>query len=141
MTPNEVLIVLALLVQVLLTLTIYIVLYRVRAAAVRRGDAKLSTYIVPRDEPRDVARVSRSLANQYELPVLFYVLVLSLLAIGAVTLVDVALAWVFVIARLVHAWVHITREDVLLRGKVFGIGVVVVLLLALRVAWVALAAS
>lgn len=128
------LVILALLAQVALTLTIYIVLYRSRAAAMRSGEAKLSDYVVPKDEPRHVARVSRSLASQYELPVLFFALNLVILAVGTPLLIDAILAWAFVISRICHAYVHITQEDVRLRAMLFGCGIVIIMLSAIRVA-------
>lgn len=124
---------LAVLVQAGLTLALYFVLFRARAAAVRRGDATFDTFAVPRDEPREAARVSRSLSNQYELPVIFYALVLALVGLGATTLFDAAVAWIFALSRIAHAWVHTMGNDVLSRGRVFAVGFVCVVVLALRV--------
>ena len=36
-----------------------------------------------REEPLEVARITRNLANQFELPVIFYALVVLLVALGA----------------------------------------------------------
>jgi hypothetical protein len=37
------------------------------------------------------------------------------------------LAWVFVILRIAHAYIHTTSNIVLLRGRVYGAGLVVLL--------------
>jgi hypothetical protein len=37
------------------------------------------------------------------------------------------LAWIFVILRIVHAYVHTTNNVVLVRGRVYGAGLVVLL--------------
>ena len=39
------------------------------------------------------------------------------------------LAWLFVIARLFHALVHVTTNDVRRRGPVFGVGLIIVTLI------------
>jgi hypothetical protein len=72
------------------------------------------------------------------LPVLFYVAAILFLMLGRVDLVAVVLAWIFVLSRIAHAWVHNTANIVMRRGAVYGIGILVLLLmwiwLAIRVA-------
>ena len=46
-----------------------------RSRAVARGEVKYSAFALGRNEPADVARITRNLANQFELPVLFYAVV------------------------------------------------------------------
>ncbi len=130
MPLNTTLILAALLAQVILTIIVYVVLVRARYAAARRGEVKVSQYVVVRDEPDWLARITRNVANQYELPVLFYALVLMLVAINRVTMFDAIVAWAFVAVRIVHAVIHIRTSDVMLRMRVFGIGLVLVGLLA-----------
>ena len=60
-----------------------------RDAAVRRGEVENSGFVLGREEPLDVARITRNLANQFELPVIFYALVVLLIALGKVTAFDV----------------------------------------------------
>jgi hypothetical protein len=79
--------------------------------------------------PARTAQVAYSFSNQLELPVLFYVLVLLLIVLHHADLIFVVLAWLFVLARLVHAGVHVTRNDVSLRGPLFGIGAVILLIM------------
>lgn len=130
MPLNTTLILGALLAQVILTIAVYVVLVRARYAAVRRGEVRVSQFVVMRDEPDWLARITRNVANQYELPVLFYAVVLMLVAINRVTMFDVIVAWAFVAVRIVHAVVHIRTSDVMLRMRVFGLGLILVCLLA-----------
>ena len=59
------------------------------------------------------------------MPVLFYVLtILAYFTHHAGTLF-VVLAWVFVIFRLLHAYVHVTSNIVRLRGGLFAVAAVV----------------
>jgi hypothetical protein len=71
-----------------------------------------------------VERPARAYMNLLELPVLFYVVCLLMLATGRFDSIQVSLAWVFVIARYVHAFIHIAFNYVPLRFTAFVAGVV-----------------
>ena len=71
-----------------------------------------------------VERPARAYMNLLELPVLFYVVCLLMLATGRFDFVQISLAWVFVVARTVHAFVHIAFNYVPLRFAAFVGGVV-----------------
>lgn len=131
---------LALLGQVGLTIAVYLVMARERFAAGRRGEIKIGDYVLVQNEPPHLARLTRHVANQFELPVLFYVLVLLFLAIGGATLVDAVLGWIFVASRVVHAVIHIRTENVRRRSQVFRFGVAMVGLLSLHAVYVVVAA-
>jgi hypothetical protein len=75
--------------------------------------------------PEQAKKVSNSYHNQYELPVLFYVLVAFALITRKADLVFVVLSWVFVISRLVHAYIHTTTNRVPRRFFVYLVGLVV----------------
>ena len=65
--------------------------------------------------------------NQFELPVLFYVLIAFILITRVGDILLLVLAWIFVILRLAHAYIHTTGNDVLLRGRIYGGGLIVLL--------------
>jgi hypothetical protein len=75
--------------------------------------------------PEQAKKVSNSYHNQYELPVLFYVLVAFALITRKADLVFVVLSWMFVISRLVHAYIHTTTNRVPRRFFVYLVGLVV----------------
>src|SRR5215470_8922482 len=108
-----------------------------RMRAVARGEIERSCFVLGRDEPLQVARITRNLANQFEWPVMFYALVVLLVALGKVTLVDVIAAWVFVLGRVIHTLVQTLTDNVPLRGQVFMINFLAVLVLAAHVALLA----
>jgi hypothetical protein len=62
-----------------------------------------------------------SFSNQFELPVLFYVLTILAYITHKAGVVFVILAWIFVIFRLLHAYVHTTSNVVRFRGSLYGI--------------------
>jgi hypothetical protein len=119
-----------LLAQVGWTFLLYAWLTLARWKAVRRGAVEYGEFAFNRDEPREVARIRLNLANQFELPAIFYTVVVLLVALGRVTILDVVAAWVFVAGRVLHTLVQTLTDNVPLRGRVFLInfGAIVVLL-------------
>ncbi len=108
-----------------------------RTLAVKRGEVDYSCFEFGRDEPPAIARITRNLANQFELPAIFYALVVLLIALGKVTAFDVIAAWVFVAGRVIHTLVQTLTDNVPLRGRVFMINFLAVVALSAHVALLA----
>ena len=130
-------ILLPMLAQIGWTFLLYAWLTVARLQAVRRGEVAIGAF-AHGEEPHAIARITRNLANQFELPVIFYAVVVLLLATGKVTTIDLIAAWVFVAGRVIHTLVQTLTDNVPLRGQVFlinfaGVAVLVghVVLLAL----------
>jgi hypothetical protein len=75
--------------------------------------------------PERVTQIGNCFSNQFELPVLFYILVALALPLRKADLVIVLLSWVFVIARFAHAGIFVTSNDVRQRSLVWFAGVLV----------------
>jgi len=121
---------LPLFVQVLLTFVLYgwMAYHRVtsiRSGAVHPRDVALRQ---PNWPPR-VLQIANAAHNQLELPLLFYVLTILSIITHHADVVFVVLAWIFVLARLAHAYVHVTTNRVSIRGPVFGIGLLVLMIM------------
>jgi hypothetical protein len=123
--------------QIGLTFFLYSWLTFARTRAVQRGETEYACFVLGRDEPLHVARITRNLANQFELPAIFYALVVLLIVLGRVTWVDVAAAWVFVAGRVAHTLVQTLTDNVPLRGQVFTINFLAVVVIAGHVALLA----
>jgi hypothetical protein len=117
--------------QVLLTFGLLFRLGVVRAAAVRQGgidldDARLNGQAWPKLP----LQVSNSFDNQFQIPVLFYVITALELIAHTTDIFFVVLAWIFVVSRYAHAGVHITSNRVEFRFPAYLVGVA-----ALLAAW------
>lgn len=124
------------LVQVLLTMTVYVALNFAKMRALRRGEVDLARRALHDDAwPDGVVKINNNIRNQFEVPVLFYVLCFAFVAIDAVTPAALALAWLFAASRIAHAYVHVGSNFVPLRKRVFIFGCVVIVLLTLLAAW------
>jgi hypothetical protein len=60
----------------------------------------------PADWPDYVLQVTNDVRNQFEMPVLFYVIALGVWALGEVNVATLTLAWIYVASRLAHAYIH-----------------------------------
>jgi hypothetical protein len=91
-------------IQVFLTLFVYLRLMQVKKRAAKEGRVD-RVRIALRDDawPDYVIQVNNNIRNQFELPVLFYLLATVLWLLDAVHGVAIAAATVFVVSRIVHA--------------------------------------
>jgi hypothetical protein len=80
--------------------------------------------------PGHVSIPNRNYMNLLELPMLFYVLCLSLYVTHSVTALEVDLAWAYVALRAAHSAVHLTLNHIYARLTIFATSNVV-----LGVAW------
>lgn len=69
-----------------------------------------------------------SFSNQFELPVLFYVLTILAIVTRHADYLFVALSWVFVATRYLQAIEHVTRNNVRWRGAFYVIGALILAL-------------
>lgn len=121
--------------QVFLTLALFIVLgvrkiKAVKAGEVNRQQAALNNQVWP----ENVVKVSNNIANQFETPVLFFVLCGVIYSLNAVGVATLLLAWVFVISRYAHAYVHIGSNYVPMRFRLFMMGCLVLIAMLILVA-------
>jgi hypothetical protein len=77
--------------------------------------------------PARVTQIANAFHNQLELPVLFYVVVLLALVTDTLDAVLLVLSWLFVLSRLIHAYVHVTSNRLDRRTGIFGLGAIALL--------------
>jgi hypothetical protein len=125
-------ILLPLFVEVILTFALLFWLGSLRARDFRSGLVREEDIGLRQPNwSKPALQLQYSFSNQFELPVLFYVLTILAYVTHHAGLLFVALAWVFVIFRLFQAYVHVTSNKVMLRGAFFGVSA-----LALAIMWI-----
>lgn len=130
---NDQLIIIPVLVQIILTIFLYISLNVFKVKAVKSGEVNESRRGLHDDAwPDYVLKINNCIRNQFEVPVLFYVLTILFLIIGAVDLTVLVLSWLFVVSRLAHAYIHVGSNHVPTRRKAFSFGVIVVLIMSIK---------
>jgi hypothetical protein len=117
-------------VQVALTFALLIWMARARTSSVSRGETRIRDIALRQPAwPAQATQISNCYDSQFQLPLLFYVLVILAWVTRQADLVFVVTAWIFVLARLAHAYVHTTSNHVPTRFWVFAVGMLVLLLM------------
>jgi hypothetical protein len=104
-----------------------------RFAAVRNREVSVRFYQAFQDgsEPEPLRVISRHFVNLFEMPVLFYVVVLMTYVTHNVSGWLVGCAWAYVALRYAHSYVHLTSNHVPVRvGVYFASGAVLLLMWA-----------
>ena len=121
--------------QVALTFALLLWLGRARAVAAGRGEVRLKDVALSSEAWSDrIKQVANAFNNQLELPVLFYFGALLAIVMGVVDHAVVGLAWLFVVLRLVHAYIHVTHNNVLRRFQAYVAGFMVLAALWIYIA-------
>ena len=122
----------------LLTLVVWVYMYVKRIGFIRQSALSPGELAVPGKlaqlSPPDVSNPSDNLKNLFEIPVLFYALVLYLFATQRVDPAYVAAAWVFAAFRALHSAVHCTINVVMVRFYLYLVSTLAVWFMLIRAA-------
>jgi hypothetical protein len=117
-------------VQVALTFALLFWMASARTASVKRGETKIRDIALGQSAwPDRPQQISNCYDSQFQIPLLFYVLVILAWITRQADLIFVVMAWIFVLARLAHAYIHTTSNHVPTRFRAFAVGVLVLLLM------------
>lgn len=114
-----------------LTCLVFLRLRSLRFAAVRSQTVSATYYRAFQggSEPEQIQVVTRNFINLFEVPVLFYVIVIMIYVTQQVSLWLVVCSWVYVALRYAHTFVHLGANDVIRRFTIyFASGVVLALM-------------
>jgi hypothetical protein len=99
-----------------------------RRSTLVRGETKVRDIALGQPNwPLRTMQIGNCFKNQFELPVLFYILIALALPLRHADLVIVALSWVFVVTRFVHAGIFVTSNELNHRSLAWFTGVLVLL--------------
>ncbi len=122
---------------ILLTFVLFGMMGASRAGVVRTREVKIRDVALGNEAwPPRVKQISNAFHNQLEMPVLFYALVPLVILANRADVLFVIMSWIFVLARIAHAYVHVTSNYVPLRFNIFLVGAVVLALM-----WIIFAAQ
>ena len=122
----------------LLTLVVWVYMYARRLPFIVRSKltpAQLTPMEFSRLSPAKVSNPSDNLKNLFELPTLFYALVLFLYVADLVDTSYLIAAWVFVGFRVLHSIVHCTFNFVPLRFGLYAISAAALWFMVLKAAY------
>jgi hypothetical protein len=117
-------------VQIALTFGLLIWMVGARRNALVSRETKIKDIALGQANwPVRATQIGNCYRNQFELPVLFYVLIALALPLRRVDDIVLLLSWVFVISRLVHAGVFVTSNDMGRRSTAWIAGALVLLIM------------
>lgn len=115
-------------VEVALTFALLIAMVVARRATLVAGETRIRDVALGQPNwPARVTQISNCFGNQFELPVLFYVLIALALPLRHADLLIVLMSWLFVVARLAHAGVFVNSNDFGRRSTLWLVGALVLL--------------
>ena len=117
--------------MVVLAIPVFVLLLNGKRKSVDRknGTARAEAAIDNTAWSAPVILTSNSLANQFQLPVVFYVLGFILFNINAVSTLVLALCWIFALSRWGHAIVHVTTNKIPHRMALFAVSTLALFIL------------
>ena len=106
-----------------LTLVLTMRLGLMRYRAVQKGTVDPRYFVLYRgyDEPEKLAVNSRHIVNLFEAPVLYYAISIIAFVTNQGGTLLLALLWAYVALRIMHSYVHLTSNKVIVRFRVFAL--------------------
>jgi hypothetical protein len=123
---------------IFLTLVVWVYMYIRRISFIsskKIHSQDLSASKLAQISPPNVSNPSDNLKNLFEIPILFYALVLYLFVTKQVDTVYVNAAWIFVVFRVLHSAVHCTFNLVMLRFYLYLFATLAMWFIAIRAAF------
>ena len=117
-------------VQVALTFGLLFWMAYARTGSVARGETRIRDIALGQTAwPNRPQQISNSYDSQFAIPLLFYVLVILAWITRHADVIFVVMAWLFVLLRIAHAYVHTTSNHVPTRFRMFAASVFVLLIM------------
>ncbi len=112
--------------MVLLTFIVGLVTMKNRIASVKSGavNAQYFKLMEGQEVPEIITKTTRSFNNQFEVPLLFYAGCILYISLGVESSIGLIFAWVFVLMRYIHAYIHLTYNHLIHRMLSFWLAFV-----------------
>ncbi len=121
-------------VMILTTMILYWIMMKGRIAAIKAGSAKVGDFKIVGNEPPESAARVRAIANQYETPVLFYVVCMVAFMTAHADLTMIVLAWAYAASKVAHIAILVTSNRVKFRRPMFMVAFLVLFAMWVRLA-------
>ena len=117
-------------VQIGLTFALLLWMVGARRQTLVSGETRIKDIALGQPNwPVRATQIGNCYRNQFELPLLFYILIAIALPIRHADLFIVLMSWVFVVTRFVHAGIFVTSNDLGRRSTAWLAGVLVLLVM------------
>jgi len=123
--------------MVLLTTVVLGMLFRSRVSAVQQGQVTMKFYRTYQGEaePETPAKRARHFINLFEAPNLFYAACLAAMVTHDSGLTAQILAWLYVLTRLIHSFIHLGGNRVKYRLRAYFASWIVLVVFWIHLVW------
>jgi hypothetical protein len=113
--------------MVLLTAIVWLRMYSVRIGEMRTRKINPQKLATVRDAVKYLqdTGAADNFRNLFEVPVLFYALVPVLLITGLASTTQLVLAWIYVVLRAAHSFIHVTYNRVMHRFIAYSLSTLI----------------
>ena len=119
---------------IILTFIIYIKNRIDAKKAYESKEVKGNYFKIYKGQAPEYLEISRqTLKNQFELPIIFYFLVLIIYNLESINIFEIILCFTFSLSRYFHAYIRLTSNFVPYRAMTFSIGFIILLILLIDV--------
>ncbi len=104
--------------------------FRTRVQAARSGQVDPKYFKALQGvAPERVITVARHFDNQFQAPVIFFLVCIAHMVLAQANQITITLAWIFILTRWVHSYVHLGKNQLRKRVKAFAAGWLVLLMM------------
>jgi len=128
----------AVLALIFLTVIVWIRMYYIRYVEVKKAGLSIDD-LKPENAkniPVKFLLSGDNFRNLFELPILFYMLVIFITYLDRVDDLFINLGWIFVISRYIHSFIHTTYNKVKHRFIIYILGAFILWFMWIRFAWI-----
>jgi hypothetical protein len=98
-------------------------MFKARKKAVLKKEVHASHFKSYQGEITErLAVIGNHFNNQFQMPIVFWIVCSVALSLNTVSSVTIALALAFFMSRLVHSYIFLTKNNVLKRAMAYGVG-------------------
>ena len=117
--------------MVLLTFIVACIAVVARVSSVKNKtvNAKFFRLMEGQVIPEVITKTTRNFNNQFEIPTLFYVVCTLYICLGVNSVIGLVFAWLFVVLRIAHSYIHLTYNHILYRMASFWLSFMCVMAL------------
>ena len=132
---QKVAIILPMLGMIFLTFGVMIWMLKLRYRAIRKDGINPRYFSLYRGAklPNYLLKVTQHYENLLEMPILFYIAILLVIALNLSDTLYIILAWLFLFFRLIHTAIHTSYNNVKHRKNVFIISTLVLIILWVKI--------
>ena len=111
-------------------LGIGIAMFKKRKKAVLKKEISINYFKDYQEKvPVNLQVIKNHFENQFQIPIVYFVTVLALIQFQAVDIFSVLLGYAFLISRVLHSYIHLGKNNVLMRAKAYFVGILLILIM------------